>query len=177
MICISSESTRQWSREKIGMSKKKLIVIFFIILLVVAVGTLIKIYIDTQDKVFEKGDSDKAIFYAKEYPGMWDSNSEYYKATVWKVYDNGKVIQYDEGSGGITTETRTWELSDEDYSRLRNILSRDFKECDSFPGEAFDGVRWKMIYSGEIYGEGSHFYNDYIYDMEVLEEIETILKR
>jgi len=158
------------------MSKKKLIAIIFIILAILAVVIGIKLNIDTQDKVLEKGNSDKEIFCAKEYPGMWDSNSEYYRATVWKVYDNGKVIQYDEGSGGITSETKTWELSDEDYSRLRNILSRDFKECDSFPGEAFDGVRWKMIYSGEVYGEDNHSYNDYIYDMKALEEIETILK-
>lgn len=159
------------------MSKKKLIAIIFIILAILAALIGIKLNIDTQDKVFEKGNSDKEIFYAKEYPGMWDSNSEYYKATVWKVHDNGKIIQYDEGSGGVTTETKTWELSDEDYSRLRNILSRDFKECDAFPGEAFDGVKWKMIYNGEVYSEESHFYNDYIYDMGALEEIEAILKQ
>lgn len=52
------------------------------------------------------------ICISSEGTRLWNSNSEHYKATVWKVYDSGKVIQYDEGSGGVTTETKKCELSE-----------------------------------------------------------------
>lgn len=158
-------------------NKKIVVIISITIVVIVCILMGVGTYINKMDKNYTKGNTDEIIFHAEEYVAMYDSDSEYWSALGWKVQDNGTVTKYAMTTGREIIYTETWELTDEEYSRLRNILTRDFKKCDKFHGQAFDGVKWDMKYYGEIYDDGAHSYDDYIYDYPVLEEIESMLKK
>lgn len=106
--------------------------------------------------------------------GCVDATSDYRQSNCWKVYYDGTVEYYVYYNLSGSTNTVTWELTDQQFEELVELLQGDFFKYDEDYESACDGDTWHYTYYG-LDGETLHSYNGYNYSVPVLLDISEIL--
>lgn len=175
--------------------KKKLIprIIMIMMLLVLGIGITITIIDLVKEKSGAKKmiNDDGQVVTLDEIPGKMDQHTvllsasqsnnglvsrdeDYYQSNKWKVYYDGTVEYYETYNLSGRTSTVTWELTDEQFNKLIELLQGSFFNYTEDYDSACDGGTWHYTYYN-LEGEKLHSYNGYNYSVPVLLDISEIL--
>ncbi|MBR3832736.1 MAG: hypothetical protein IKJ73_00295 [Lachnospiraceae bacterium] len=175
--------------------KKKLIprIIMIMMLLVLGIGITISIIDLVKEKSGAKKmiNDDGQIVTLDEIPGKMDQHTvllsasqsnnglvsreeDYHQSNKWKVYYDGTVEYYETYNLSGRTSIVTWELTDEQFNKLIELLQGSFFDYTEDYDSACDGGTWHYTYYN-LEGEKLHSYNGYNYSVPVLLDISEIL--
>lgn len=168
-------------------------IVVVIILLVLAVGIVLTIIdgIGKKDVKKKKFNDDGKVVALDDISGKLDQHTillsasqsnnglvstdeDYYQYFSWDVYYDGTVEYYEIYNLSGRTRAVTWELTDEQFDRLIELLQGDFFKYDEDYESACDGDTWHYTYYN-LDGEKLHSYNGYNYSVPVLLDISEIL--
>lgn len=168
-------------------------IVVVIILLVLAVGIVLTIIdgIGKKDVKKKKFNDDGKVVALDDISGKLDQHTillsasqsnnglvstdeDYYQYFSWDVYYDGTVEYYEIYNLSGRTCAVTWELTDEQFDRLIELLQGDFFKYDEDYESACDGDTWHYTYYN-LDGEKLHSYNGYNYSVPVLLDISEIL--
>lgn len=128
------------------------------------------------DNISGKQDQHTVLLYAsRSNNGLVNRYEDYYQSVCWTVYYDGTVEYYENYNLSGRTSTVTWELTDDEFDRLIELLQGDFFDYSEDYKSACDGDTWHYTYCN-LEGEKLHSYNGYNYSVPVLLEISEILE-
>lgn len=175
--------------------KMKLIsrIIMVIMLIVLATGITINILDICKEKTGNKKkvNDDGQVVVLDDIPGKMDQHTvllsasqsnnglvsqyeDYYQSNNWEVYYDGTVEYWESYNLSGRTCVVTWELTDEQFDRLIELLQGRFFNYTEDYESACDGDTWHYTYYN-LEGERLHSYNGYNYSVPVLLDISEIL--
>lgn len=175
--------------------KKKLIprIIMIIMVLLLAIGIIFTVvdFCKGKSGAKQKINDDGEVITLDDIPGKMDQHTvllsasqrnnglvsmdeDYYQSFNWKVYYDGTVEYYESYNLSGRTTTVTWELTNEQFDRLIELLQGSFFNYTEDYESACDGDTWHYTYYN-LEGEKLHSYNGYNYSVPVLLDISEIL--
>lgn len=127
------------------------------------------------DEIYEKLSSRTVLFSASQNNNSLVGNHEdLYQSCNWTVYYDGSVEYYENYNLSGRTSTVTWELTDNQYERLMELLQGKLLSYDDNYDLACQGDVWHYTYYG-FDGIKIHSFNGYNHSASVLLEISEIL--
>ncbi|MBO5390157.1 MAG: hypothetical protein J6A59_18845 [Lachnospiraceae bacterium] len=127
------------------------------------------------DEIYEELKSRTVLFSASQNNNSLVGNHEdLYQSYNWTVYYDGSVEYYENYNLSGRTSTVTWELTDNQYERLMELLQGKLLSYDDNYDSACQGDVWHYTYYG-FDGTKIHSFNGYNHSASVLLEISEIL--
>lgn len=119
--------------------------------------------------------SKEIMFSAEEINwGIVNNKEDYWVSNTWEVLYDGTVKHSEKYHLTGVKNKKNWKMDQDQLNLLQSILKKDFQEQEDRSDNAADGVGWDMVYYNEEHEEIHHF-NGYIYGVEPLEKIASIL--
>ena len=119
--------------------------------------------------------SDRVMFTAEEINwSMENSGEDHWTSNTWEVSYDGTVEYSEKYNLTGVKNKKNWKLKKDQLRLLQEILETDFQTQKDAYDSAADGSGWDMVYYNKNHGEIYHF-NGYIYGIEPLEKISSIL--
>ena len=127
------------------------------------------------DEIYEELKSRTVLFSASQNNNSLVGNHEdLYQSYNWTVYYDGSVEYYENYNLSGRTSTVTWELTDNQYERLMELLRGKLLSYDDNYDSSCQGDVWHYTYYG-LDGTKIHSFNGYNHSASVLLEISEIL--
>ena len=127
------------------------------------------------DEIYDKPNFHTVLFSASQNNNSLIGNHEdLYQSYNWTVYYDGSVEYYENYNLSGRTSTVTWELTDNQYERLMELLQGELLNYNDNYDSACEGDVWHYTYYG-LDGVEIHSFDGYNHSASVLLEISEIL--